>query len=736
MKARPVLLVLLSALVARADHGNLTSFNELTGRWYGVSKTPVLNESVEVSWAPDGSVLLYALETTEGRRLMKLDPLQGQAAPAVEGVEFKEFRAGEKGGIFLLTPEGWRRADGSDLEKAEPPEAPRTREGRGRQRRREGEGGGRHSSGRSPDGRWEVELREGAVILKDTKEGKERQVAKQDEDGEFRGEPVWAPDSSRFAMWKEKDTEERLVHYIESSPKDQLQPKHFTRPYPKPGDEIDTRAPWIFFTGTEEPLAADASLLADPYECNRLEWRKDSKRLTFEFVERGFGKHNIIEIDSVSRRQRVLVREESDTFVFVYGNSYRRDLNDGEEILWISERDGWKHLYLLDGRDGSTKRQLTKGEWIVREVVEVDEANREVLLKISGCYKDQDPYYIHYARVSIDTGKLVPLTEGNGTHDRFDRAPGGKYYVCRWSRVDRAPVTELRKWEDGSLVATLAEADDSKLRAAGWPLPEPFVAKDRDGRFDIHGIICRPPDFDPAKKYPVIENIYAGPQDSFVPKGWRPWMAPKHEIAVHGFIVVQIDGKGTANRSKEFHHFCYKNLKDAGFPDRIAWMKAAAANHPQMDLERVGVFGGSAGGQNALGALLFHGDFYKAAVADCGCHDNRMDKIWWNEQWMGYPVGPQYAEQSNVTLAPRLEGKLLLIVGELDRNVDPASTMQVVNALVKADKDFDLLVVPGANHGAGGGPYGQRRTTDFFVRHLLNGGREAPVTPSAVGAAQ
>ena len=718
MKARPVLLVLLSALVARADHGNLTSFNELTGRWYGVSKTPVLNESVEVSWAPDGSVLLYALETTEGRRLMKLDPLQGQAAPAVEGVEFKEFRAGEKGGIFLLTPEGWRRAHGSDLEKAEPPEAPRTREGRGRQRRREGEGGGRHSSGRSPDGRWEVELREGAVILKDTKEGKERQVAKQDEDGEFRGEPVWAPDSSRFAMWKEKDTEERLVHYIESSPKDQLQPKHFTRPYPKPGDEIDTRAPWIFFTGTEEPLAADASLLADPYECNRLEWRKDSKRLTFEFVERGFGKHNIIEIDSVSRRQRVLVREESDTFVFVYGNSYRRDLNDGEEILWISERDGWKHLYLLDGRDGSTKRQLTKGEWIVREVVEVDEANREVLLKISGCYKDQDPYYIHYARVSIDTGELVPLTEGNGTHDRFDRAPGGKYYVCRWSRVDRAPVTELRKWEDGSLVATLAEADDSKLRAAGWPLPEPFVAKDRDGRFDIHGIICRPPDFDPAKKYPVIENIYAGPQDSFVPKGWRPWMAPKHEIAVHGFIVVQIDGKGTANRSKEFHHFCYKNLKDAGFPDRIAWMKAAAANHPQMDLERVGVFGGSAGGQNALGALLFHGDFYKAAVADCGCHDNRMDKIWWNEQWMDWPVGPEYADNSNVTHAKNLKGALLLTVGEVDTNVDPSSTYQVINALIAADKDFEFLPMTGRNHGSGEERYAQRRRVDFFRDHL------------------
>jgi len=216
----------------------------------------------------------------------------------------------------------------------------------------------------------------------------------------------------------------------------------------------------------------------------------------------------------------------------------------------------------------------------------------------------------------------------------------------------------------------------------------------------------------------VIEKIYAGPHDFFVPKSWNRF-AGQDAIAELGFVVVQIDGMGTNWRSRAFHDVCWKNLRDAGFPDRIAWMRAAAANRPWMDLERVGIFGGSAGGQSALGALLFHGDFYKAAAADCGCHDNRMDKIWWNEAWMGWPVGPEYAENSNVTHAANLRGKLLLSVGELDRNVDPSSTMQVVNALIKANKDFELLIVPGAGHGAGESAYGRRRRNDFFVRHLL-----------------
>ena len=302
--------------------------------------------------------------------------------------------------------------------------------------------------------------------------------------------------------------------------------------------------------------------------------------------------------------------------------------------------------------------------------------------------------------------------------DWVDFSPDRRYFLDRYSRVDMAPVTELRRAEDGKLLGELERGDARALTSAGWKPPEPLVAKGRDGATDIYGILFRPTNFDPHKKYPVVEDIYAGPHDSFVPKGFHA-LYQAQVLAELGFIVVKIDGMGTSNRSKKFQDVCWKNLKDSGFPDRILWTRAAAAKYPWMDLTRVGIFGGSAGGQSAVLAIMTHGDFYKVAVADCGCHDNRMDKIWWNEQWMGWPVGPEYAANSNVTLAPGLQGKLLLIVGEMDTNVDPASTMQVVNALIRADKDFELLVIPGSNHGAAESAYGRRRRADFLVRHLL-----------------
>jgi dipeptidyl aminopeptidase/acylaminoacyl peptidase len=319
--------------------------------------------------------------------------------------------------------------------------------------------------------------------------------------------------------------------------------------------------------------------------------------------------------------------------------------------------------------------------------------------------------------VNFDRAELAVLTEGDGTHE-IAFSPDRRFFLDRWSRVDQPPITELRQAATGKLVCELERADWSALLETGWRAPERFVAKGRDQKADIYGIIIRPGNFDPGRKYPVIEQIYAGPQGAFVPKAFG--LQPRqHALAELGFVVVQIDGMGTSHRSKAFHDVCWKNLGDAGFPDRILWLQAAAAKHPSLDLTRVGIFGGSAGGQSALRALLAHGDFYKAAAADCGCHDNRMDKIWWNELWMGWPVGPHYQEQSNAAQAHRLQGKLLLTVGELDRNVDPASTMQVVNALIKADKDFELLIVPGAGHGIGESPYANRRRMDFFVRHLL-----------------
>ncbi|HUR55252.1 MAG TPA: prolyl oligopeptidase family serine peptidase, partial [Gemmataceae bacterium] len=375
------------------------------------------------------------------------------------------------------------------------------------------------------------------------------------------------------------------------------------------------------------------------------------------------------------------------------------------------------HLYLIDTKTGDSK-QITKGEYVVRGIDRIDAAKRQVWFQASGKNADQDPYLIHFYRVNFDGTELVALTEGNGTHS-VQFSPDRRYIVDTYSRVDMPPVHELRRTSDGKLVCELEKADVSGLRIQPT---EVFSAKGRDGVTDIWGTISRPKNFDPAKKYPVIEYIYAGPHGSHVPKRYSPFERFT-TLTDLGFIVVQIDGMGTANRSKKFHDVCWKNLKDAGFPDRIAWHKAAAAKYPYYDATRVGIYGTSAGGQNATGALLFHGDFYKAAVSACGCHDNRMDKASWNEQWMGYPVGPHYAASSNIDNAAKLTGKLLLIVGEMDTNVPPESTYRLAGALIKANKDFDFVMVPGMGH-SDGGTYGRRRLHDFFVRHLQ--GKEPP----------
>jgi dipeptidyl aminopeptidase/acylaminoacyl peptidase len=308
------------------------------------------------------------------------------------------------------------------------------------------------------------------------------------------------------------------------------------------------------------------------------------------------------------------------------------------------------------------------------------------------------------------------LTTADANHEvKFSRDM--QYYVDLYSRMDMAPVSELHKSSDGSLVAEIERGNIGALTASTWKAPEVFVAKARDGKTDIWGIVVKPLNFDPKKKYPVIEQIYAGPQGSFVPKTWGGGQNLQ-SLAELGFVLVQIDGMGTNNRSKAFHDVAWRNLGDAGFPDRILWHKAYAAKNPWYDVTRVGLYGTSAGGQNAMGGLVFHPDFYKAAYANSGCHDNRMDKIWWNEQWMGWPLGPHYEASSNMVNAGKLQGHLMLVIGEFDTNVDPASGYQVVNALIQAGKYFDLLVVPNGGHGAGG-QYATRKRNDFFVQWLL-----------------
>jgi dipeptidyl aminopeptidase/acylaminoacyl peptidase len=576
----------------------------------------------------------------------------------------------------------------------------------------------------SPDGKWEAVIQNYNVFIRPKGKSESIPLSYDGSEGNYYtlASVAWSPDSKRLAAYRARPGYRREVHYIESSPADQVQPKHSAREYAKPGDTLDIAQPALFEVETKKQVVVDPSLFPNPYSLSNPIWRQDGRAFTFEYNQRGHQVYRVIEVDATGKA-RAIVSEESQTF-FSYrplsgnqretGSRYRYDLGDGKEIIWMSERDGWRHLYLYDGVTGKVKNQITKGPWIVRAVDKVDEEKRQIWFQASGMYPGKDPYFTHYYRINFDGSGLVAFTEVDGNHTAVFSSDM-KYYVDSWSRVDLAPVAELRRTEDRKALLELEKTDISALVAAGWRAPEVFTAMGRDGKTDIWGVIHRPTNFDPSKKYPVIEAIYAGPQGSFTPKTFSAAGQPLAEL---GFIVVQIDGMGTNNRSKAFHDVAWKNLGDAGFPDRIPWHKAVAAKYPYYDISRVGIYGTSAGGQNSTGGMLFHPEFYKAAVSNSGCHDNRMDKMWWNEQWMGWPLGPHYAAASNVDNAHRLEGKLLLVVGEMDTNVDPASTFQVVNALIKAGKKFDLLFVPGGGHGAGGA-YGQRLLQDFFVHHLL-----------------
>ena len=527
---------------------------------------------------------------------------------------------------------------------------------------------------------------------------------------------VWSPDSRKVAVYRVVPGQERLVHYVESSPEDQLQPQHSTYLYAKPGDRLDKEIPVILDVESGRQTVIDDALFPNAYTLSRLEWREDGEHVVFEYNQRGHQVYRIIEVDAETGRTRAVISEEPETF-FNYSNKrFRHDLDDGAEIIWMSERDGWNHLYMIDGATGRMKHRITKGEWPVRGVDSVDVENRRIWFRASGMNPEQDPYFVHHYRIDFDGTGLVAYTDADGMHE-VTFSPDRRFYVDQWSRVDLPPVAELRRTSDRSLVMELERADASALLAKGWRYPEVFVAKGRDGVTDIWGIIIRPTNFDPSRSYPVVESIYAGPHGSHVPKTFGIH-ASRTSVAELGFIVAQIDGMGTNNRSKAFHDVAWRNIRDAGFPDRILWHQAVARKYDHYDVSRVGIYGGSAGGQNSMAALLWHGDFYDVAFSSVGCHDNRMDKIWWNEAWMGWPIGPHYSESSNVDNAWRLKGKLMLVVGELDRNVDPSSTLQVVNALIKADKDFDFLLVPGAGHGSGGS-FGVRKRNDHFVRHLL-----------------
>lgn len=568
----------------------------------------------------------------------------------------------------------------------------------------------------SPDGKWTAFVKEYNVYLKASNSQVAIQLSFDGNRGDYYDDDLkWAPNSKHLATFKVTPGLERTLYLIESSPSTQIQPILQTRNYPKPGDLLQQRQPVLFNIDSKKQLLLDLTKTQNQYYVTDIVWRKDSRAYTFEYNQRGHKVYNVVSVTTKGDIDEIC-GDHAKTYYSYYSKKYRYDVNDGLETIWMSERDGWNHLYLYD-INGKVKNQITKGKWIVKRVQYVDEKKRYIIFEGCGVQKQQDPYFVQYYKIGFDGKDLVKLTTENGNHKAIF-SDDYSTFVDSYSTIDHPQVTLLKDTKTGKILKELEKGNADDLLKTGWKMPEVFVSKGRDGKTDIWGMVIRPSNFDPGKKYPIIEYIYAGPHDSFVPKSFtNDSRGSLHELAELGFIVVQCDGMGTSNRSKAFQDVSYQNLKDGGFPDRMLWIKALAQKYSYLDTTRVGIFGNSAGGQSSMGALLFYPEFYKVAVSSSGCHDNRMDKISWNEQFMGL-LGPHYAENSNVDNAWRLKGKLLLILGELDDNVDPSSTYQVINQLIKHNKNFDFLFVPGMKHSLGG-DYGEHKRRDFFVKQLL-----------------
>jgi dipeptidyl-peptidase 4 len=693
----PLFLILASLAPVRADTDGSQADYDRANNLDQHTRNLLPTANVDPRWSPDASTLWYSLHIDNKTTYILINTATGAREERTTEPTFPSLPS---------TP--------ATQPTTHPSTQPATRPAR------QGRQFNPFRAANSPDGHYTALIRNNNIVLRDrhTEEITPLTTYATEDDSYADRELFWSPDSTKLVALKTLAGQKHPVYEVESSPTDQEQPKLHTFDYLKPGDKIPLTKPHLFSISDKKEIPVADTLFPNPWSLEDVRWDPDSSRFTYVYNQRGHQVLRLLATDAATGTTTPIIDEQSKTFIEYNDKFFIHYLPQTHEVIWMSERDGWNHLYLIDATNGTVKNKITEGNWVVRGVDNVDDEHRQLYFHCGGIYPDQDPYYIQYCRINFDGTHLVHLTTTNGTH-KIAYSPDHRFYVDTYSRADLPPTTELHRTDDGSIICPLESPTIAPLLATGWRTPEQFVAKARDNTTDIYGLIYRPTTYDPARKYPVIEDIYAGPQDSFVPKDFQR-VNQMSQLAELGFIVVKIDGMGTSNRSKAFHDVCWHNLGDAGFPDRILWMKAAAAKDPAMDLSRVGVYGVSAGGQSALRALEAHGDFYKAAVSDCGCHDNRMDKIWWNELWMGWPIGPWYAEQSNVTNAKNVTGKLMLVVGELDTNVDPASTMQVVNALIKADKDFDLLVVPGANHGAGESPYGKRRRADFFVTNLLH----------------
>jgi len=617
----------------------------------------------------------------------------------------------------------------------------------------------------SPDGTRAVFTRDFNLWMRDVKTGAEKALT-QDGEKDFgyatnnagwvkndRPVVVWSPDSKKVATFQHDGRKVGDMYLVST---EVGHPRLEAWKYPLPGDEhIFTIHRVVIDTDTGAMVRL--SMAPDPHRstlCDHVvcggEWvdvqwgtagsgprAQDSggrpgqagDLLAFVSTSRDH-KHSALRVAQASTGEvRTVLEETVDTFFESgTGRVNWRVLPASNEVIWYSKRDNWGQLYLYDLATGALKHQITSGDGNVTQLLQVDEANRQLYFLGVGKEKGRDPYFAHFYRIGFDGKGLKLLTPENANHT-IVLSPSRRYFVDTYSTPVDPPVSVLRDMT-GDVLMTLEMADITRLRAAGWQPPMPFTVKARDGVTDLYGLMYRPTHFDPSKKYPIINHIYPGPQTGSVgSRNFSPTRGDTQPIAELGFIVVQIDGMGTPWRSKAFHDAYYGNMGDNTLPDQIAGMRELAARYPWIDLDRAGIYGHSGGGYATASALFRHPDFFKVGVSQAGNHDNRHYEDDWAEKWQGLlvtrPDGTtNYDNQANQLVAGNLKGKLLIAHGTMDSNVPPNNTLLVVDALIKANKDFDLIMFPNRGHGFGSEPYMVRRRWDYFVKHLL--GAEPP----------
>jgi dipeptidyl-peptidase-4 len=596
----------------------------------------------------------------------------------------------------------------------------------------------------SPDGKRSVFIRDWNLWVRDVATNQETPLttdgvkdygyATDNAGWRFSDRPVvkWSPDSRKVATFQQDQRGVGEMYLVDTSVG---HPKLQAWKYPLPGDrvitmiervviDVDRRRTVRFKMGPDQ----HRSTLCDDVICGDdwvdVQWAQDSASLAFVSASRD---HKLAEL-KVADVQTGAVRDVMNELVGTFfesgnGRANWRYLPGSNEVIWFSQRSDWGHLYLYDLTIGNQKQQITTGPWNVTQVLRVDEQARVIYFAAVGKEAGRDPYFRHLYRVGMDGKNLELLSPADGDHDvNLDKS--GRFFVDNWSTPD-TPATAVLRDASGAEVLPLEQADITRLLAAGWQPPVRITVKARDGETDLYGLMFKPTSFDPSKRYPIINNVYPGPQTGSV--GSRQFAAARGDtqaLAELGFIVVQIDGMGTPWRSKRFHEKYYGDMGDNTLPDQVAAMKELAARYPWIDLDRAGIYGHSGGGFATAGAMFRYPDFFKVGVSQAGNHDNRNYEDDWGEKWQGLlenqsSGASNYDNQANQLVAHQLKGKLLLAHGTMDSNVPPSNTLLVVNELIRANKDFDLILFPNRGHGFGSEPYMMRRRWDYFVTHLM-----------------